>query len=316
MVIDVPIISADSHITEPPDTYTDRIDPALPRPGAATCVHDDKARRPLRHPGHDEAGADGPGGRRGQAGRGDHGARRRLRRPAPRRLGSRGPPRRAGPRRRRPARSSTRRSAWCSATTTTSTTSTRAWTPTTSGSPSTARAHPDRLFGVGQTAMRTPEEGIADLQRIKELGLRGRDDAGHPRRRGLRLARSTTRSTRPPSTSGCRCRSTSSPARRARSRGPKINGFLTIVRSCQDVMGTFVFGGVFERHPDLKRGVRRGRRRLGAALHVPHGPRLRAPPQLAAPRRRCTADAERVLPREHLRHVPGRLGRVQGDATS
>ncbi len=35
-------------------------------------------------------------------------------------------------------------------------------------------------------------------------------------------------------------------------RGPKINGFLTIVRSCQDVMGTLVFGGVFERHPNLK----------------------------------------------------------------
>jgi predicted TIM-barrel fold metal-dependent hydrolase len=37
-----------------------------------------------------------------------------------------------------------------------------------------------------------------------------------------------------------------------RPRGPKINGFLSIVRGCQDVMGTFVFGGVFERHPDLK----------------------------------------------------------------
>ena len=28
-------------------------------------------------------------------------------------------------------------------------------------------AHPDRLFGMGQTAMRSPEEGIEDLQRIK-----------------------------------------------------------------------------------------------------------------------------------------------------
>jgi len=35
-------------------------------------------------------------------------------------------------------------------------------------------------------------------------------------------------------------------------RGPKINGFLTIVRSCQDVMGALVFGAVFERHPNLK----------------------------------------------------------------
>ena len=35
-VTSVPIISADSHITEPPDTYVDRIDRALPRPGART----------------------------------------------------------------------------------------------------------------------------------------------------------------------------------------------------------------------------------------------------------------------------------------
>ena len=33
--------------------------------------------------------------------------------------------------------------------------------------------HPDRLFGIGQTALRTPAEGIADLQEMKALGLRG-----------------------------------------------------------------------------------------------------------------------------------------------
>ena len=35
-------------------------------------------------------------------------------------------------------------------------------------------------------------------------------------------------------------------------RGPRINGFLSIIRGCQDVMGTFIFGGVFDRFPDLK----------------------------------------------------------------
>ena len=34
-------------------------------------------------------------------------------------------------------------------------------------------AHPDRLLGCGQTAMRTPEEGIDDLHAIEALGLRG-----------------------------------------------------------------------------------------------------------------------------------------------
>ncbi len=31
-----------------------------------------------------------------------------------------------------------------------------------------------------------------------------------------------------------------------------MNGFLTIVRGCQDIMGMLVLGGVFERHPDLR----------------------------------------------------------------
>lgn len=31
-----------------------------------------------------------------------------------------------------------------------------------------------------------------------------------------------------------------------------MNSFLSIIRSIQDIMGTLVFGGVFERHPDLR----------------------------------------------------------------
>jgi predicted TIM-barrel fold metal-dependent hydrolase len=112
-------------------------------------------------------------------------------------------------------------------------------------------AHPDRLFGLGQTAMRTPEEGIRDLEEITALGLRGvmmpgvpgvedydspiydpfyeaAVDLGVP----LSFHILTGPSERP--------------------RGPKINGFLTIVRGCQDVMGTLVFGAVFERHPELR----------------------------------------------------------------
>src|SRR6266404_4694525 len=33
-------------------------------------------------------------------------------------------------------------------------------------------AHPDRLLGIGQTAMRSVDDGIRDLRRIRELGLR------------------------------------------------------------------------------------------------------------------------------------------------
>jgi predicted TIM-barrel fold metal-dependent hydrolase len=112
-------------------------------------------------------------------------------------------------------------------------------------------AHPTRLLGCGQTAMRTPEEGIEDLKAIKALGLRGVMLPGEPAVEdydspvydgfwetaiGLGLPLSVHILT----------------SRTEEARGPKLNGFLTIVRGCQDIMGTLVFGGVFERHPQLK----------------------------------------------------------------
>jgi predicted TIM-barrel fold metal-dependent hydrolase len=99
--------------------------------------------------------------------------------------------------------------------------------------------------------MRSVEEGIADLEAIRALGLRGVMMPGDPAVEdydspvydpfyeaaidiGMPLSFHilTTRAERP--------------------RGPKTNSFLSIVRGNQDILGTFVFGGVFERHPDLK----------------------------------------------------------------
>jgi uncharacterized protein len=37
----------------------------------------------------------------------------------------------------------------------------------------------------------------------------------------------------------------------AQYRGPKMNGFLGIMRGCQDIIGTLIFGGVFDRVPEL-----------------------------------------------------------------
>ena len=31
-----------------------------------------------------------------------------------------------------------------------------------------------------------------------------------------------------------------------------MNSFLGIIRGCQDIIGTLIFGGVFDRHPELK----------------------------------------------------------------
>jgi uncharacterized protein len=113
-------------------------------------------------------------------------------------------------------------------------------------------AHPTRLLGCGQTAMRTPEEGVADLHRISALGLRGVMMPGHPALEdydspiydpvweasielGLPLSFHilTTRADGP-------------------TRGPRINSFLSIIRGNQDIMGTLIFGGVFQRYPQLR----------------------------------------------------------------
>jgi predicted TIM-barrel fold metal-dependent hydrolase len=115
-------------------------------------------------------------------------------------------------------------------------------------------AHPTRLIGAGQTAVRSPAEAVEDLHAIKALGLRGVMMPGEPGcvdehdydspafdpfwetaiELGLPLSFHilTTRA--------------------ERTRGPKLNGFLSVVRGCQDIMGMLVFGGVFERNPDLR----------------------------------------------------------------
>jgi predicted TIM-barrel fold metal-dependent hydrolase len=37
-----------------------------------------------------------------------------------------------------------------------------------------------------------------------------------------------------------------------KARGPRINGFLSIIRGNQDLIGMFIYGGVFMRNPNLK----------------------------------------------------------------
>jgi uncharacterized protein len=118
----------------------------------------------------------------------------------------------------------------------------------------------ERLLGVGQTAMRTPAEGIADLLEIKRLGLRGVMMPGFPvledydqpiydefwaaaSELGLPLSFHILTSKDGNVTGKNALGGT---------RGPKLNGFMTIIRGCQDIMGTLIFGGVFERHPKLK----------------------------------------------------------------
>jgi uncharacterized protein len=113
---------------------------------------------------------------------------------------------------------------------------------------------PLRLLAAGQTAMRSPEEGIRDLETLKSMGMRGVMMPGEPRVEDydsevydefwetcvdLELVPSFHILT-------------SSSDALNRSRGPRMNNFLSIIRGNQDIMGMFVLGGVFERHPRLR----------------------------------------------------------------
>ena len=116
-----------------------------------------------------------------------------------------------------------------------------------------AGAYPDRLIGIGQTALRSLEDGLADLRTIKALGLRGVMLPGNPNGPdyddpswapffeaaidlGLPLSFHVLTSQQDT----------------LKARGPKLNAFMGIIRGNQDLIGVFIFGGVFVRHPKLR----------------------------------------------------------------
>jgi uncharacterized protein len=113
-------------------------------------------------------------------------------------------------------------------------------------------ADPTRLLGAGQTALRSPEEGIDDLQAIKDLGLRGVMMPGEPAYEDDYDSKAWDPFWEAAVDLGLPLSFHILTTRGGHTRGPRLNGFLSVVRGCQDIMGTLVFGAVFERHPNLK----------------------------------------------------------------
>lgn len=114
---------------------------------------------------------------------------------------------------------------------------------------------PDRLIGVGQTAARTVDEAIADLTAIQAAGLRGVMMPGLPGESDYddpawdRFWAAAAESGLPIS---FHILTTSTARSRGVTAGARLNSFLAIVRGIQDIMSLLVFGGVFERHPSLR----------------------------------------------------------------
>ncbi len=112
----------------------------------------------------------------------------------------------------------------------------------------------NRLIPLGQSAMRTPEEGIRDLEEMKAMGMRGVMMPGNP------AVVDYDSSVYDEFWAACVDLQmvpsfhilTSSADAFGGHRGPKMANFLTIIRGCQDIIAMFVLGAVFERHPGLR----------------------------------------------------------------
>jgi uncharacterized protein len=125
-------------------------------------------------------------------------------------------------------------------------------------------ASPDRLLGVGQVSMRTPQDSVAEAQQIKNLGLRGAMLPGWPAQEDydskiydefwsacIELKLPVTfhhlPGARNPNDKGDTLYGTAN-----RGVNTKLNSWMNLIRGNQDLLAMFVFGGVFERYPKLK----------------------------------------------------------------
>jgi predicted TIM-barrel fold metal-dependent hydrolase len=133
---------------------------------------------------------------------------------------------------------------------------------------------PGRLYGLGQIIMASPDQAIADLRKLKDMGFKGvmmpgepdtEDDFDQPLwdpfwaaavEMDMPLSFHVLTSGMTKSFIEGRNRLNgavlTAAEYRLTGRGPSITRSFGIVRNCQDILAMFVFGRVFERHPGLK----------------------------------------------------------------
>ena len=111
---------------------------------------------------------------------------------------------------------------------------------------------PDRLYGAGLAAVANADDGIAELTAIKEQGFHAVMMSGAPGEADYddpaydRLWAAAVEMDLP------LCFHILTNPTYGGHRGPKINALLNVIRSCQDIVGMLVFSGVFDRFPELK----------------------------------------------------------------
>ena len=135
---------------------------------------------------------------------------------------------------------------------------------------------PTRLYGLGQMTVQSPSQAVADLTRLHQMGLKGVMMPGEPETdedfddpiydplwqasielempisfhiltggmtKSLIQGNNFLSSGAGPSPKSLRAEGI---------RGPRIGTSLSVVRACQDIVSMFIFGRVFERNPELK----------------------------------------------------------------
>jgi predicted TIM-barrel fold metal-dependent hydrolase len=111
---------------------------------------------------------------------------------------------------------------------------------------------PDRLYGCGQAAIADAEGGVEELEAIRAAGFVGVMMSGMPGTADYddpaydRLWAKAVELDLP------LCFHILTNKSYSGHRGPKINALLNVVRTVQDVIGMLIFSGVFDRHPGLK----------------------------------------------------------------
>jgi predicted TIM-barrel fold metal-dependent hydrolase len=123
---------------------------------------------------------------------------------------------------------------------------------------------PNRLIGLGLTAVRSVDETIADVRKFKDMGFRGVMLPGEPSTdvdyddpSFDRLWSACTEMDMPVTFHILSSRAIKKAVNAAVSdkfsgRGPKANRIQDTLREVQDIIGMFIWSGVFERHPKLK----------------------------------------------------------------
>ncbi|MEW5684806.1 MAG: amidohydrolase family protein [Pseudomonadota bacterium] len=114
---------------------------------------------------------------------------------------------------------------------------------------------PQRLYGLAQVSMKTQAVGVDELRQAHVAGFKGVMMPGDPGEADyddpiwVPVFRTAEELDMPLS---FHILTTKSGSLAQNPRGPRINSFLSIIRGNQDIIGTLIFGGVFDRHPKLK----------------------------------------------------------------